>query len=50
MRAHATPEHVWAQVVIDDNPPLVRLLFGAGAAVRMRIDHYRGSVPSGLWK
>jgi len=45
MRAYATPEHVWAQVVIDDDPPLAGLLLGAGAESRMRIEHFRGQLP-----
>ncbi len=45
MRTFAGPDHTQAQVVIDDNPPLTDLLLGAGAAVRMRIDHYRGLLP-----
>jgi GNAT superfamily N-acetyltransferase len=46
MRAYAGPEHVWAQVVIDGDPPLVDTLLAAGAAVRMRIEHHRGMVPA----
>ena len=45
MRAYATPEHLSAQVVIDDDPPLAGLLLGAGAESRMRIEHFRGQLP-----